>query len=296
MYDLTFSPETIAAWYQDKPSTTFDDLIGTQERKALLRRELDGFLNSDDPASAQCWFLYGLPGTGKTLSIRAIVRELMEAGYRCLSLNAVDLMSSYVGEAERKIPAAFQEAMDNAPCVLVFDDLELVCPDRRRPNIASHQLNLTIAFLMSMNTLLRSGKQVLLLTASSRPEEVDEVFYRRARCISLSLPDEDCRKQYFAKAFENLILEEGFTIDDMAARTEGRSYRDLNCLTEDILFRLKDAAIMTFDHEQAAIAALKDGRLPATRAMFEQALRERPLPDKESWLAQLRDFEAQLQI
>lgn len=308
IFDSTISRDTIQKWYKDKPNTTFDDLLGMEALKARLRDEIAQILDPANPAPSRSYFFYGLPGTGKTLAIRAFVRELMDAGYRCISLSGGDSFTSYVGEAEKTVYTAFQEAMDNAPCVIVLDEIENICLDRFAPSTASHQMNLTVAILSSWRAMLRSGKPVILLTASCHPQLVDEMFIRNSRCIRFDLPDAAARSICFSRMLQNLPLEEGFSFQDMAKATPNYSFRYLSRLHEEITLLLKDALYSKYTvldpdgnvnreaSDKACVEALTSGRFPITRAMFEAALRAYPPSDKSRLLREQDDFENRYQF
>jgi len=71
--------------------------------------------------------LYGPPGTGKTEYVRQLADQL---GMEVLIKRASDLFGSYVGETERQIAAAFQEAQEKES-FLVFDEADSLLGDRR---------------------------------------------------------------------------------------------------------------------------------------------------------------------
>lgn len=63
----------------------------------------------------------GVPGCGKSALAEAYAGEL---GVPMLSLNMSKVMSSLVGESERKIEYALNVAKKSAPCVLLMDEVE----------------------------------------------------------------------------------------------------------------------------------------------------------------------------
>jgi transitional endoplasmic reticulum ATPase len=71
--------------------------------------------------------LYGPSGTGKTEYVRQLADQL---GMEVLVKRASDLFGSYVGETERQIAAAFQEAQEKES-FLVFDEADSLLGDRR---------------------------------------------------------------------------------------------------------------------------------------------------------------------
>ena len=73
--------------------------------------------------------LYGAPGTGKTWVAKAVATE---CGMNFVSISGPELLDMYVGESERNVRLVFQNARNNAPCVLFFDELDSLAPARGR--------------------------------------------------------------------------------------------------------------------------------------------------------------------
>ena len=72
--------------------------------------------------------LFGPPGTGKSAFAQHLTREL---GLRLLERRASDLLSPYVGVAEKNIAAAFQEAEESGAALLI-DEVDSFLLDRSR--------------------------------------------------------------------------------------------------------------------------------------------------------------------
>ncbi len=71
--------------------------------------------------------LYGPPGTGKSAFARYLAGRL---GLQVLQIRASDILGMYVGQSERNIAAAFEEARE-AGAMLVFDEADSLLWDRR---------------------------------------------------------------------------------------------------------------------------------------------------------------------
>ena len=304
------SAETIEKWYKTQPSKSFEDITGMEALKERLMKETSqlGWTRVDNQLKippVQSYFFYGPPGTGKTSIIHAFAHEMMEKNdkFRFLQLMGGDIHASLVGVAEKTVQIAFQEAVDNEPCLIFIDEIENVCVDRQKNGIQGHEARLTVAFLEAYNILLESGKRVIFMGATNHPGLVDEAMMDRIKLIKVPLPDEPARAKYFTKAFDNLVLEEGFTIDDMVNRTDNYSYRDMNRLSESIALKMKDAVTADYrifdadgnlDQEasdKAASDALKEGKVLMSRDMFIEAQKENVPSDKSRIREELRAFE-----
>ncbi len=303
--------ETIESWYKDKPKHTFADISGMEELKDRLML-MAGSMGWDkldealDLSPDQGFFFYGPPGTGKTYIIEAFAGEMMDKGFKFIRLLGGDIHSSLVGVAEKTVQIAFQEAIDNAPCIIFIDEIENVCINRAKPNIQGHESRLTVAFLEAYNLMKESGKKVVFMGATNHPDMVDEAMLDRMRLIQIPLPTQDARKSYFDRKFSRISLEEGFGTEEMAEQTENHSYRDLDRLVEEIKPSLKDQLIDTFTYrnedgsinmektQEAAIEAIESGEAYLTRAEFERVHKITPPSDKTKIRQELAEFEARV--
>lgn len=70
--------------------------------------------------------LYGPSGTGKSLYLRHLAQEL---GYKIIERRASDIMDKWLGETEKNIASAFEEAK-NQRAMLIFDEVDSLLPNK----------------------------------------------------------------------------------------------------------------------------------------------------------------------
>ena len=121
--------ETVDHWYKPDPGYGFDQVSGMEEVKHLLSDcvrdiRMDALNEYMGVPTVQSFFFYGPPGCGKTFIIKAFAHELMQQGYKFMSLSSADIHSKFSGEADKIVERAFKEAVDNAPCILFMDEVE----------------------------------------------------------------------------------------------------------------------------------------------------------------------------
>ena len=302
------SAETIRSWYQKKPDTNFDSLIGMESLKNRLMTEaasigwdlIDRDLNI---SPVQSYFFYGPPGSGKTAFIRAFASEMMDKGFCLIQLVGSEIHSSLVGVAEKIVTAAFREAIDHSPSIIFFDEVDGVCANRSSHNIASHEKRITNAFLEARNEMNNCGKRVIFLGATNHPADVDPAMLDSVKLIQIPLPDTASRAGFLERALAKITPEDGFTYHDMAVLADGYSFRELKDLAETIKAYMKPQLIEQYsvvnengeqDQEktdQAAHEALEAKKVHLSRAVFEAKLSENPPKDKTAVLDELKAFE-----
>lgn len=70
---------------------------------------------------------YGPPGVGKTLLAKAVATE---CSLNFLSVKGPELLNMYVGQSEQNVRDVFQRARVATPCVIFFDELDSLAPNR----------------------------------------------------------------------------------------------------------------------------------------------------------------------
>jgi len=138
--------------------------------------------------------LYGPPGCGKTLLLRATAGEVA-CNYFAIGIHEV--FDPYYGSIERNLHQIFETARANAPCVLVFDELDSLAPDRRHLRDAQMR-NVVNQFLSELNGLRSENHRILVIGATNSPWQLDPALRRPGRfdqAIFVPPPDEVARQQ-----------------------------------------------------------------------------------------------------
>lgn len=303
--------DVIEKWYKGKPSHTLEDVTGMEAQKQLLMDKA-GNLGWDRIDSAlnispvQSFFFYGAPGCGKTFLIEAFASKMMDKGFKFIRLLGGDIHASLVGVAEKTVQIAFQEAIDNEPCIIFIDEIENVCVSRKQHNAEGHEKRLTVAFLEAYNLLREAGKRVIFMGATNYPSQVDEAMLDRITLVPIPLPDEEIRAEYFSRKFASLSIEPGFTFPEMADVTDNYSFRDMDRLVGYVRERIRQRVIEQYkvitpegqvNQEQTDIGgadAIASGSVVLTRALFDESRAALPPSSKADSRAELEAFEAKV--
>ncbi|KAL8717614.1 MAG: hypothetical protein Q9225_005151 [Loekoesia sp. 1 TL-2023] len=122
--------------WQSAQDADWDDVILDEEMKSSVRDDIEGFFSERDEYKkfAIPWkrgiIFHGPPGNGKTISIRAIMKELANRSSLPVASLYVKSFTTYAPEIG--IRRVFQKARETAPCLLILEDVDsLVTPTTR---------------------------------------------------------------------------------------------------------------------------------------------------------------------
>ncbi|XP_018014664.1 calmodulin-interacting protein 111-like [Hyalella azteca] len=125
--------------------------------------------------------LYGPPGTGKTLLAKAVASECR---LNFLSVKGPELLNMYVGETERNVRKIFAEARGSVPCVIFFDELDALAPNRGASGDSGGVMDRVVsAVVAELDECSRNSSDapVFVLGATNRPDLIDPALLRPGR-------------------------------------------------------------------------------------------------------------------
>ncbi|CUS07282.1 unnamed protein product, partial [Tuber aestivum] len=149
---------------------------------------------------------HGPPGTGKTLMARALAASCSTETRKVTFYmrKGADCLSKWVGEAERQLRLLFEEAKNNQPSIIFFDEIDgktsLIHFIQYEVNSSSKQDQIHASIVSTMLALMdgMDGRgQVVVIGATNRPDAVDPALRRPGRFdreFYFPLPSVDARK------------------------------------------------------------------------------------------------------
>ncbi|KIM29020.1 hypothetical protein M408DRAFT_126811 [Serendipita vermifera MAFF 305830] len=176
--------------------------------------------------------LFGAPGTGKTLSIRALARE---SGARMMIIKPSDVMDMYVGEGEKLVRGVFNLARRISPCVVFIDEIDALLGARVSGRGGGGDLahrGVITEFMQEMDGLkTNKDTNVVVIGATNRPFDLDDAVLRRLpRRLLIDLPGEKERDAILRILLADEQLGKDINITALAKRTESFSGSDLKHL------------------------------------------------------------------
>ncbi len=228
-------PSTTREVYVEVSETTWDDIGGLEKTKDLLTEgvewplrypEVYSNVKAEPPRGV---LLSGPPGSGKTLIARALANQC-EASF--ISIKGPELLSKWVGEAEKGIREVFRHAKQAAPCIVFFDEIDSLAP-RRSGDVDRNFSNDVIAQLLTEMDGIEGREGVIVLGATNRPELIDPALLRPGRfdlVVELEYPDEEERRAIFAVHTRGKAIAPDVTVEELASLTPGRSGADIEAI------------------------------------------------------------------
>lgn len=254
----------------ERPDVKFADIAGLEEVKEEIQIKL--IYPVLHPEKADRYrirkggglLLYGPPGTGKTLMARAIAGEIEAAFF---TVKPSEVMSKWVGEAEKNVESLFRTAREHPLSIIFIDEIEALLP-KRRFSQSSVMQRVVPQFLAELEGFHSAEENPLLfIGATNEPWTLDPAVLRPGRFderIYVGLPDLAARRKILEIHLRGRPLSDDVDLDRLAERLEGHSGADIRNVCE------KAAA-------EAFVKAVQGAEAPPiTPENLEEAVRESP--------------------
>ena len=223
-----------AAWLAaDRPDVRFDDVAGLETVKEQIRLKL--LYPFTHPELAARYgvkrgggiLLYGPPGTGKTLIARAVAGEVEAAFF---AVKPSEIMSKWVGEAEKNVQKLFETARGYDRAVIFIDEVEALVPKRRSSGSTVMQ-RVVPQILAELEGFDQSRPGALLfIGATNEPWALDPAVLRPGRFdekIYIGLPAEAARRRILELNLAGKPLADDVDLDALTVRIAGFSGADI---------------------------------------------------------------------
>jgi len=216
------SPETTAKF----------ELVGRPDlERFMLDQVIDIIENADKYRTLGIDFpsavvLHGPPGCGKTFAAGKLVEYL---GWPSFEINSSSVGSPYIHETSRKIAELFDRAIQNAPSVLVIDEMEAFLADRQSGAASGHHRVEEVAeFLRRIPEAIKN--HVLIIAMTNRIEMIDPAILRRGRfdhVVKVDMPSEAEVKALLEKLISELPHADDVNIQGIAEKLSNRPLSDV---------------------------------------------------------------------
>ncbi len=245
---------------EQKTRVTFADVAGIDEARQELE-EIVEFLR--DPEKFQRLggripkgvLLVGSPGTGKTLTARAVAGE---AKVPFFSISGSDFVEMFVGVGASRVRDMFEQGKKNAPCIIFIDEIDAVGRHRGSGmGGGNDEREQTLNQMLVEMDGFEASEGIIIIAATNRPDVLDPALLRPGRFdrqIVVPLPDVNGREQILQVHMKKVPLATNVDSMVIARGTPGFSGADLANLINE-----------------AALLAARRGKRVVGMSEFEEA-------------------------
>ncbi|KZT53711.1 P-loop containing nucleoside triphosphate hydrolase protein, partial [Calocera cornea HHB12733] len=197
-------------WYKDEDlykaiqAASWDDIVLEDGFTEGLKSDTETFFASEDVYGTLniAWkrgiLLLGPPGNGKTQTIEALLKDALDRDVPCLYVKTFKTER----DEEWGIKEIFSKAREEAPCILVLEDLDAMVASKLRSY-----------FLNELDGLAKNHG-ILTLATSNHPERIDDAILRRPsrfdQKYTFALPTPALREEYSRKWLAKVGKAGGF--------------------------------------------------------------------------------------
>ncbi|MHC1632107.1 MAG: CDC48 family AAA ATPase [Methanotrichaceae archaeon] len=216
--------------------------------------------------------LHGPPGTGKTLLAKALASET-NAHFQTLS--GPEIMSKYYGESESRLREIFKEAEEEAPSIILIDEIDSIAP--KREEVTGEVERRVVAQILALMDGLESRGKVVVIGATNRPDALDSALRRPGRFdreIEIGVPNVEGRLEILQIHTRGMPLAEDVDLKKLAEITHGFVGADIAALAREAGMRSLRRILPEMDLEVESIPAEILNKIEVMNEDFFDALRD----------------------
>lgn len=275
---MSFGKSKAKKMTTDAPKVTFNDVAGANEAVQELT-EIKEFLESPQkfqklgariPKGA---LLVGPPGTGKTLLARAVAGE---AGVPFFSISGSDFVEMFVGVGASRVRDLFEQAKQNAPCIIFMDEIDAVGRQRGAGMGGGHdEREQTLNQLLVEMDGFDAKSGIIMIAATNRADILDPALLRPGRFdrqIVVDAPDLPGRERILQVHTRGKPLGDDIEVETIARGTPGFTGADLaNLVNEAALLAARhDKEVIEMEEMEEAVDRVIAGPERKTRLISEK--------------------------
>ncbi len=216
----------------------FNDIGGLEDVKREVKNALMVPLLEPEMATkygvkpSKGILLFGPPGCGKTLMLRAVASDL---NVDMIGIKCSDVMSKWYGESENLIASLFAEARARSPCILFLDEIDSIA--KRRDFYSTDDVTpRVLSIMLSEMDGMDEAEGIIIVGTTNMPDLVDPALMRPGRfdkVIYIPPPDLPSREQIIKIHLKGKFAEKDIDTAEIARRSDGFSGADLANLVRE---------------------------------------------------------------
>lgn len=214
------------------PSVNWDEVIINEDIKEQLMKTVNVIANYKKYRKQlltppKGMILYGPPGTGKTLIAKAIASQADCSFYH---IKANELITTYIGEGEKKISEVYVQARQTAPSIIFIDEADAVF-GQRNSITSKTNTGLVNQVLQEIEGFEDDTDVVFTILATNYIENIDQALKSRLSLhLHIPKPNKSSREKLIKMFLSKIETQGEFNYDKLVTLTEGMSGREIRDL------------------------------------------------------------------
>ncbi len=210
---------------------SMDDVVGLDDAKKIIYDAIvvplvhPELVRKYDIKNINGVLLFGPPGTGKTMLIRAIKSEMR--GITMLELNGAEIANQGVEKAASTIKEIFDRAKENAPAIILLDEVDELL--LKRGSASEYSAQITSEMLRQIDGI--GGRaNIVVVGTTNRPEVIDSAALRPGRFDKLVYakpPNRAQRSMLFKLNLRGVPVSAGINFEQLGVETSGFTGADI---------------------------------------------------------------------
>jgi cell division protease FtsH len=275
---MNFGKSKARVQMEPQTQVTFGDVAGIDQAKLELNEVVDFLKNADRFTAVGAKIpkgvlLVGPPGTGKTLLARAVAGE---AGVPFFSISGSEFVEMFVGVGASRVRDLFEQAKQNAPCIVFIDEIDAVGRQRGAGlGGGNDEREQTLNQLLTEMDGFEGNTGIIIIAATNRPDVLDAALLRPGRFdrqVVVDRPDYAGRFEILKVHARGKTLAKDVDLEKIARRTPGFTGADLSNLLNEaaILAARRNLTEISMDEVNDAIDRVLAGPEKKDRVMSEK--------------------------
>lgn len=275
---MNFGKSKARVQMEPQTQVTFGDVAGIEQAKLELNEVVDFLKNADRFTAVGAKIpkgvlLVGPPGTGKTLLAKAVAGE---AGVPFFSISGSEFVEMFVGVGASRVRDLFEQAKQNAPCIVFIDEIDAVGRQRGAGlGGGNDEREQTLNQLLTEMDGFEGNTGIIIIAATNRPDVLDAALLRPGRFdrqVVVDRPDYAGRLEILNVHSRGKTLSRDVELEKIARRTPGFTGADLSNLLNEaaILAARRNLTEISMDEINDAIDRVLAGPEKKDRVMSEK--------------------------
>lgn len=222
--------------------------------------------------------LYGPPGCGKTYAIDRLAEFL---GWNRFDIDSSSIGSPYIHETSKKTADIFNLAINNAPSILVIDEMEAFLSSRSSDMSGSHRIEEVDEFLRRIPEAVSKG--VLVFAMTNMIDSIDSAVRRKGRfdnIIEVKMATAEEIEALLISRLANLPVANDVDAKKIALSLQNRPM-------SDITFALKEAGRLAVKNSLNKINA--ECFDTAVKVLLEKDKDKESVPPKKPYIPPIKE-------